>query len=525
MAGVDQIAVRAASVMVGARLLNVALGLLTIPALISFLGGEGFAAWAVLLAMAAGFSLLEVGMPSTVVRFLAVPMRDGHWDAGRAVIAQVWLVLGTIFGAGGLLIFLFANQVSRWLGLPTMNGASPAVAIWLIYCCVWARAMLQVGTLSLVAQRRFGAVSAVSLAQAAASNVVAVIAAVATRRLDVTLIAYWGCQLAVVGWVFVVTRRVCTPLFSVRTLEFARLVELVRFGVANQMDAVAQFVNFQFDKFVVAGVMGLWGVAPYEVANRAVAALRSIPASGAETFLPTAMVHGDDPDRAWEWYESSTRLVAYGACIFLLAPLSISPLFLYAWTGEMGHVGGGVFAALCIGTVATVIALPAAALAQAGGATGLQNRAAVYSMLLNVVFSLGLVLQWGLVGAAIGTCIAMTSGALLLIRAVHLRLGRPLRKTLALLAHFWPLVVVSLLWGAVSYEIYDTWIAPLERSVRFSRATRLWPGIWALGIGALCVGTMLAVELSRGRVGKRDLDFFARIVGRRRSGSAGSKVL
>src|SRR6185369_1303516 len=131
-----------------------------------------------------------------------------------------------------------------------------------------------------------------------------------------------------------------------------------------------------------------------------------------------------------------------GVALFMLAPLAVSPLFLYAWTGESGLSSRWAFAALMIGAAANVVALPAATIAQATGRAGIQARAAVVSMLINIPLSVSLVLAWGLVGGAIATAIAMLVGSWLLIVDIHRLHGWPLAATGRLIAAFWPSVAV-----------------------------------------------------------------------------------
>jgi O-antigen/teichoic acid export membrane protein len=505
-----------AAMMVAARLVNMAVGLLTIPVLIRYLGGEGFAAWAILLALAAGFSLLEMGMAPTAVRFLALPVRDHDWNQARQVLGRVWFLLALTFGAGWLATLWFSETFTAWLRLPATALFGAQDCLYFVLAAVAARALLQSGTLVLSAAQRFGAVSAVSLLQPLCSNTAAMLVAWQTRRLDLTLITYWSAQLVVLGTTFFLTRQMSMPRFGAGLLDVRRLRELCYYGLTNQMEGWAQFVNFQFDKFLVAGMVGLWGVAPYEVANRAAAALRSIPASGAETFLPIAMNHQHSRDDAWEWYLASTRIAAYGVCVFLLAPLAVAPLMLYVWTGEMGYVGRWVFVALCVGACASVLSLPAATLAQVDGRPNLQGRAAALAILFNMPLSLLLVLQWGLVGAAAGTAIAMVIGAAQLVHAVHRHFQRPFEATRLVLASFWPPLLVCLCWGVVVYLCFGAWFATLDPLVRFSRVTRAYPGVIALLLYAGCAGSMLAVEIRRGALTKRDLAVVARVFSFRR---------
>lgn len=505
-------ALRSASLMASSRLVSLFVGLFTIPVLIRYLGGEGFAAWAVLLALSAGFSLLQLGMPTTMIRFLAVPARDGNWTAARALFGRMWILLALSFGAGLVATLALAAPVARWLRLPdTLLFAAPATIYW-VFAATSIRAFVQTGTLALYAAGRFREVSLISLLQPVCSNLAAMLAAWLFRRLDIALIAYWSAQLCVVGVTFFLSRRMCVPCITRETLDARALRELCVYGLSSQMEAVAQFVNFQFDKFIIAGLAGLWAVAPYEVANRAVVAMRSVPASGAETFLPAAMTRGAKQDDAWEWYIASTRIAIYGVIVFLLAPLAIAPVFLYAWTGEMGYVGRWAFCALAIGAMASVLSLPAATLMQAAGRPGVPGKAAILAVLLNVPLSLLLVMQWGLVGAAIGTATAMVVSAARLVHETHRYFGRPLAATYRVLMEFWPLLLVCAGLGVLNYLLYSAWFETLEPATRFSRGTRVWPGILAIAAYALCLLGMFLVQLHRGAFTARERAFLSRSI-------------
>lgn len=507
-----QVPLRSAALMVGARVVNMAVGLVTIPVLIRYLGGNGFAAWAILLALASGLALLEIGMGPTLVRFLALPIQQARWQEGRDFFGRAWALLALSFGAGWALVALWGQPLASWLGLPSTPHFSPSQLIYGVFAAVAVRAFLQNGILALVAARRFHAVSAISVLQPLCSNIAAMVVAVQTGRLDLTLAAFWTVQLAVVGATFVAARRMCMPRFGLASLELKDLREFGFYGLASQAEGWAQFINFQFDKFLIAGLVGLWGVAPYEVANRAVAALRSVPASGAETLLPSAMAAQASKQETRDLYLASTRLAGYGVILFMLAPLAVAPVFLYAWTGEMGYLGRWMFVALTLGAMTGVLALPAATLAQAESRPGLQGRAALAAIAINVPLSLLLVLQWGSIGAAVGTGVAMLVSASLLVHSVHRHFGWRVRETLHMLSGFWPPVLVCLCWMVISYGVFGAWFETLDPVSRFSRFTRAGPAFVAALIYTLVVASAIAVEFRRGALSHGEQAFLSGVV-------------
>ena len=487
-----------AAMMVGARLASMVMGIVTIPFLIHYLGSTGFASWALLLALGAGFTLLDLGTPHVVVRYLARPAAGGNWDQARSTLGGVWILLALSYGAGLVALLWAAGPLAAWLRLPDSVLFSPSQAVCLVFVAVMLRTFLETVTRTLYAARRFSAVASIALLQPFLANLAAIVMAWGSRRLDLTLLAYWSVQLGVLGVTFIASRSLCLPRFDAGAFRVPLMREMCAYGLKSQMDQWAQFITFQFDKFIIAGLVGLWAVAPYEVANRCVLALRSVPASGVETMLPGAVIECATPGDAWRWYQASTRLTVYAVCVFMLAPLAIAPVFLYAWTGELGYVGRWVFLALIAGAMAGMLALPAAILAKASGRADLPAASAVASILLNIPLSLALVLKWGLAGAAVGTGVALVLSAARLVRSVHAHFGWRVSAGLRVVGSLWPPVLLCMCFGALTYWAFDAWFASVEPGVRFARATRIGPGLVALFLYALCLGSMLLIELGRG---------------------------
>jgi O-antigen/teichoic acid export membrane protein len=482
---------RAALLMVGSRVASMLIGLVTLPVLLSCLGAESFAAWALLMAFAAGCSLLEFGMPRTLVRFLARASRDADAEAARAVTGRAWAMLIVSFGAGGALLVVAAGPMATWLDLPAVGKVTASTAAIAIFSAVGVRAFLQTGTLSLIARRRFRAVSAVSIAQPLAANAAAMGAALAWSRLDAVLLAFWSAQLAVVGIVFFWQGRTCFPRLQRDCFRPSAMREMLRWGLAHQLEGWAQFANFEFNKFLIAGALGLGGVPAYEIASRAALALRSIPSTGAESFLPIATFAHGSPARAWIWYRKTTRLTAYAVIIFLLAPLTAAPLFMPAWVGHTGYEARWIFAALIAGAACNVLALPAVTLMQVDGRPAPIGRAAIIAAALNVLLSTLFVLRFGSFGAALGTALALATGAGVLVAGAHRHFARAVRPTLAMLARFGPAVCVCVGWAAAAHLL----VLPLLGGMGFSR---LGLGLAAAAVYAACIGSVALVERSGG---------------------------
>ena len=484
--------------LVAARIGNMVLGLAVIPVLIHYLGGNGFAAWALLLAISIAFTLLEMGMALTYVKQVAPLIKEGSWPQVTEVLNHVMAILVMAFAVGALPIFWFAEPIARQLRVPDTSLFEAARLIEFVYGAVALRALLQFGSHTLNAARRFGALALASFLQSFVSNGAAAVAAIWTRRLDITLLAFWVAQLLVLAVIFAIASRLFIRVSTLVLPSFRRMRELCSHGLKLQVYDLAQVVSYQFDKFLIAGFVGLWAVAPYEVGNRSVLALRSIPASGVDSFLATASIGQTDRSDLWQRYQNVTELAAIAVLIFMIAPLAVAPAFLYAWTGEMGHTGRWVFLSLILGAAFSVLALPAAAMAQAAGRADLQARSAVATLFINIPLSYFLLLKWQLVGVAAGSAIAMTAGAMLLLADTHKAYGQPLFGTLKRLGNLWPLLSVCFGFALLVWLPFDSWLASLDPGTRFSRELRLIPGLLAGVAYVGCLLSMLLLQIHRG---------------------------
>ena len=481
-----------AGLMVMARLGNVAVGMATIPALIHFLGPRDFAAWALLLAMSFAFVGLEIGMALTFVKHAAPLLQGRELHAAREVKSSALVVLAVVFSLAALPVITLAPWAARELELPDGATLGAGGKIVFVYFAVAVRSLMQFGSHGLTAARRFRAVATVVFLQSTAGNVASAVCAAWTRRLDLALLAFWSAQCFVAA---------CGFAFSLRLFEgggkgggptLATAKELMPHGLKIQLGEWAQIVTFQFDKFIIANWLGLLSVAAYEVANRCMLALRSIPVAGLDSFLPSAAIDQSAPEEVWQRYLSVTRLAASAVSVFMLAPLTIAPLFLYAWTGHVGYDARGAFAGLFLGFAANVLALPAAAMVQAAGRADLQARAAMLTLVVNVPLSLTLLWQFGMGGAAIGTSLAMMGGALVLVASMHRAYGRPPAATLSMLAAYWPVLLACALIAIAAWVPFARWFGEVPEALRDSWRLRLPLAGVAIG-GYLLIAALLLV--------------------------------
>lgn len=489
-----------AALLIAARIANMVLGLAVIPVLLAFLGTEHFAAWALLLALGAAFSLLELSMPPTYVRAVAPLIHAGRTREARQVTANALCIVFLSFGIASVPLIAAASVLVKAVGLPDGQLLSAAELVVFVFIAASLRALLQFGSLRLNAARKFGALAASSFLQSFSSNLAAALAAIITGTLEYAVIAFWIAQVLALTAVGIAARIALPEGDTERESERIGpsrngMRDLLKHALPLQVYDWAQVVSYQFDKFVIAAISGLPSVALYEVGNRSVLALRSIPASGIDSFLATASIGQTDRDALWKEYVRITKLAFVAVVVFILAPLAVAPFLLYAWTGDVGYEARWIFACLAVGASFSILALPAAAMAQGAGRPDLQARAALVSLVVNIPASYLLAMSMGVTGAALGTSLAMCLSAILLLGETHKYYGRRLRN--ALIASIRSLLVVANLLGltAIFWASFDAWL-PLPHASTALAANRAIAATVAIVGFAACIALLAACHLN-----------------------------
>ncbi len=494
------------TVMVACRMGSLAVGLLMIPLLLHYLGGDQFAAWALYVAVGLAFSTFESASSNTLVRFVA-PSAQGMSSEGISrVVTNLAAILFVAYAVLVPLVVWGAAPLALLIRLPEGAVVSPAGMIVIIYIAAMLRALLLPGQSVLLAGGNLRWFSLSSFGVSVGGNVAAAVAAGFYQRADAVVMASWSVQLVLFASYSVISRRRYSWRFERRAIEVRIIRKMVTHAFQLQLKEWAYFFNYQFDKFLISALTGLWAVGPYEVANRAVQALRSVPVSSLGLLLPEASATVERGGMAIKLYRETTRYAAFGALLFIGVPLAAGWYFLFSWAGEFGYYARWAFPALGLGALTALVAVPAAILLQAEGRPDVEARAAGISVLLNLPLSLLLIPRFGAAGAGFAIGVGTAIGAIWILARFH-RLHE--LSVLDTLVNLWQsirtpaitVVVVGIL-EAVSFKV---WFTPLLPVTGFSARARMVPAVIACAIGGLCALFVLW-EAKRGLM-IRDLSF------------------
>lgn len=441
--------------------------------MIGRLGLEQFGVWAITGAVAQYAAVLDLGISRSLARFVAVHHGDGTTRVKQticfgllAVTFLTGIMLAAALGLGpflGKALDVPLNRTEFQLVLVssvTIAGASLYQRVLAAY---------PTGTEDMVTPNVAGALV---LTLSAVASIGALIAsgslAVYAAANSVAAIAGTFITLAVV-------RARCGNVgLALPTKQYAMTV--MRFSAKGQIPWIADLINYQTDKIVLAAAVDLRAAAAYEVVSRVANAVRQVANTASSALLPTAARRIRDGGR-----DMIVPLAArYGRIgMTIAAPLYgtvlvAGPCIVLAWIGQRPPDSALILAGLLIAYTMNGLGAVPSILAIVDDAQRIMVVPAVGTAVANVVLTLTLAPLLGTVGIIGGTVVALSGGAIggLLMFARHY--GTPVRALMMQLAA--PVAPVAMICAAVA--------VPAGLAGAWTDPNRLHAVAWAVAIAA-----------------------------------------
>jgi O-antigen/teichoic acid export membrane protein len=389
--------------------------LILAPIMLSRLGLAAFGVWAVTGALAQYFRLLDLGITNSLSRFVA--LYDAQGD--RRAIEE--LVGVGIFAAScvGLAMFaaaaLTAPLVSDVLGVLDADEmrlvliSSAGITLSYLYGAVIAAVPIGL--------RRMGPPNVAAILGNSVNFVFSVVALAISTELVVYALANLAAAilglLAVAASLLWVWER---PFARPPTVHRGRAV--LSFGVKSQLVTLADLVNLQTDKLIIAAMLGPSVAGAYELANRAVQGALSFGTLTLSALIPTATA--DIVERGRQViveYFTRYSVRSLSIALPLFGTLCVSAPYLFVlWLGEVPHDADQIVVLLSFAFAINMTTGVPMTLSVSDGHPGLVAQTAVVLVVLNIALTAAAAPIFGLWGVLLGTVAAqfVASGIFLL---------------------------------------------------------------------------------------------------------------
>jgi O-antigen/teichoic acid export membrane protein len=460
------------------KLASVGIWFLLTPFLLGRLGPQEYALWVLTCAIASYGFLLDFGVGSAIVKYVAEHTARGEQQTAAALVASArWLFVGFAIVAVGTSVLL-AHAIPRWLGVPSALQHS---AMWLVVLTGMNVAIAVTFTPPLTVLRglqRYDLSNAITIA-GSIIEAAAAIAAVLAGWGVVGMLAAIVPVNALMGMAStVLVKRVASDLpIGWRGANVAALRRLVSFSSSCFAIETASRLQTKTAEFVIAALGTLEAVTPYALARRLSDVAEMVAVQFLKVVMPLASeLHASERRRKLRnLYVVSSRIALAISVPVAVVLTVIGGRLLALWVGPGYAQYAPLVGVLAVSRLIASSQWPASEILLGMTKHRMVAATALTSGVLHVVLSALLLPSFGLTGVAIGGLIPNVIASLCIImpfasRTLDVSVGTAVREIwaptilpgVAAAAVLWmlqrdtvsPSLPVVLMWVAASLLVF-----------------------------------------------------------------------
>ncbi|MEX1140858.1 MAG: oligosaccharide flippase family protein [Thermoleophilaceae bacterium] len=400
------------------------------PIMIARLGLEAFGIWAVTGALATYAGLLDLGISRSVSRFIATYDAVGDERRIRECVGLGLVAVAIVAVLAAGVAAALAPLLSDRLGVLSTSEMRivllAAVGIWTFNGFDGVLGAVGIG------KRRMVPPNVANTVGVTLNFAFSIVALAISSSLVVYAVANAAAALVgIVPMAFALRYLWQAPYVAVPSRGLVK--EVLSYSLKNQVGWLADLVNMETDKVVIAMLVGVRAVATYEIASRVVHAVRGAAVLTVSAMVTTAAAEIVTEGRqvVAELYRRYTlRSSAIAFPLLVLAAVA-APFLLIGWLGTAPGDAALLLPVLTIPYLLNLTTGGGSTIALGAGYPGLVSANSVLIAVVNVALTLALAPFFGLWGVVAATVVAISLGSLI-FTARFLRLfDLPVRDFLA----------------------------------------------------------------------------------------------
>jgi O-antigen/teichoic acid export membrane protein len=380
------------------------------PVMIHHLGATDYGVWVLASSVLDYYGLLDLGMRSAMFRYVALfrggTLRD---EVDRTFSSALLLVTATAVLICGLSVGV-AGVLPRFVGL---QGTSPRAFGWLLFLLGSSVAVMfptRMLATYISAHQRWDLYNAAGIA----TTITRAIFIVVLLKLGYGILAVAIATLVVAFLSLgqhIVFLLIADPLVhvSLRLVTIARIRELFGFSMRSLLVLLGDYLRFYSDSAVIASILSVALVTPFNVATRLIECFRSIviAAGGPVLGAMTELDGGNQQKDLRELLLRSTRLLGLLSVLGGVLLLVDGRLLLRLWVGKELLSAYPLVVVLALGYTINLAQQPSLLILISKGRHGSLGWWTIAEGVANIVLSVVWGISHGLIGVAMGTIIPM----------------------------------------------------------------------------------------------------------------------
>jgi O-antigen/teichoic acid export membrane protein len=410
------------------RFWGIAVNLLLTPYIISRIGIERFGVWAVVAVLTGYLGLLDFGVGSSFVKFIAQYDTKKEYHKLNQVINT-----GFFFNLGLGIIIIF-------LGLTLIN---PLLGFFSIPALLRqeARFVFLVGIVLFAISNTCEVFIAIpnGLQRMEITNLIKMIITIpkiggtifflengyGLSGLMLNSLLIYLCYL---GLTLIAINKILPQWnFNPACFKIGMLRELFDFGIKFQLTRVSMAINTNIDKIFISHFLTLALVTYYQLGSTIIMKFQEFSLLLVSAFIPAAseLFALGDKDKLVKLYHRGTKYVTMLALPLATLIFVFAPLIMLIWMGP-GYLNSVRLIQWLTPAVAlNLLAYPGVTISLGIGKPELILKAAIFQILLNVLLNLALILRFGFIGVIWGTAISYVVISFIFLKDFHQHIDIP----------------------------------------------------------------------------------------------------
>lgn len=395
--------------------------------MLQHLGNAGFGIWALVRVFVSYASLGDLGLTSTVTKFVAEYSATNHTLEIARVLKSAFVLYVSIILTILTVAFVFKGVIVDTFF--ATNGNTAEEAVFVLYASL---VIFGTNTVFSILPNALNGIQRMDLT----NSVAALYSVLNGVSMYIALVSGWGLPGLVWANAFASVAGIVMNwiLFSRHFghLGFLRIPVALKdirhlFGLSKHVFVVslASNIHQHFDKLLLGSFMNLTAVASYEIGSRMVQQARLIPVLMLNPLLPASSeFHAhENNDRIRElYYRSLKYLVVISVpmlgCLGLFAPEVIN-----VWICDADELIAPTLQILLVSNFVNLLTGPGFFISIGVGSARLPMYSSLLGLSLNVILSFLLLSWFGYFGAVFGSFIALMIASVFFLFLVHRRLG------------------------------------------------------------------------------------------------------